>query len=101
MPKIVRLKDKHTKLQSDYQHINQSDKYYNTKQWKELRVEYKRNHPLCEECLSNGIIKPTEHIHHKIEFLKGNTEAERERLLLDPNNLEALCLECHRKKHGG
>lgn len=96
MPTITRLKDV-TKRQPKKQ--NQSAKYYNSKQWKSLRLNYYRLHPLCEECLAKGITKPAEHIHHKIEFLTGITDEQRWQLLLDPDNLQSLCLECHYKKH--
>lgn len=99
MPTLKLLKHKHTKLFQPYDKENQSQMYYDSKLWRELRKVYKIEHPLCEECLSKGIVKPAVHIHHKIEFLKGSNEAERWNLLLDPNNLQALCLECHHKKH--
>ena len=99
MPIIKRLHDKHTHLYSPYVTTDQSQQYYNTKSWKTLRKEYLSLHPLCEECLKNNIIKPAVHIHHKREFLKGVTDEERWSLLLDPNNLQALCYECHKSKH--
>ena len=41
---------------------------YNTTQWKELRLLYLQNNPLCELCLENEIIKSATDIHHKKEL---------------------------------
>lgn len=94
MPTIPRLKDKSTKKEP-----KQSKKYYDSKQWKSLRNNYYRLHPLCEMCLEEGITTPAEHIHHKVEFLKGITEEQRWYLLLDPNNLQSLCTKHHYEVH--
>lgn len=72
---------------------------YNTSQWKNLRRNYFILHPLCEECLKRDIIKPTEEIHHIKPILTGKTKLEMESLAYDPNNLIALCKECHHKQH--
>lgn len=83
----------------DYDRENQSTKYYNSKQWKQLRNMYIRHHPLCEMCLNRDISRPAQHVHHKKEFLKGSTDEERWKLLLDYDNLQSLCLDCHHKVH--
>lgn len=98
MPTITRLKDV-TKRKPKRE--NQSAKYYNSKQWKSLRLNYYRLHPLCELCLEEGKTTPTEHIHHIIPFLTGITEEQRWSLLLSPDNLCALCLSHHKKIHSG
>ena len=65
---------------------------YQSKQWKELRKAYYEAHPLCERCLQD--------IHHKLSpFKRGLTEEEKYRRAFDPNNLMALCVECHIKEH--
>ena len=82
-----------------YKHDSNSAKYYNSIQWKRLRNYYIRRHPLCEECLSKGIVKPAEECHHKRPFLLGVTEEDRWTLLTDEDNLRALCKECHDEAH--
>lgn len=73
---------------------------YNTKQWKELRDYMRMAHPLCEDCLKNGKITPTEEIHHiRSPFRIGLSPEEKYRLAYDVNNLVALCKECHIKRH--
>lgn len=92
-------KNKHYIKQEPYKHDNQSSKYYNSKGWANLRNAYIVNHPLCEECLKEDIITPAQHVHHKIEFLRGSSDGERWNLLLDPENLESVCVNCHHKLH--
>ena len=78
---------------------NNSQIFYNDIRWKRLRNWYIKQTPLCEECLKNGISTPAEHIHHKIPFMSGKDTEDKWRLLLDPLNLEALCIDCHHKIH--
>jgi len=54
-------------------------------------------HPLCEDCLAKGVVKPAEHIHHKRSPFMGSEVNWA--LLTDPNNLRALCAQCHRLEH--
>ena len=67
--------------------------------WNRLRNSYIHEHPLCELCLLNGRSVPAEEVHHKRPFSTGKTEEERFSLLLDRNNLMALCRSCHHKIH--
>ena len=73
--------------------------YYRSHLWHDLRNSYIREHPLCEECLSNGIIKPAEEVHHKTPFSQGANAEERWELFLDMDNLQSLCHDCHKEKH--
>lgn len=82
-----------------YKKDNNSAKYYNSIQWKRLRNYYIRRHPLCEECLSKGIVKPAEEVHHKLPFIYGITEEDRWNRLTDEDNIIALCKECHVEAH--
>lgn len=73
---------------------------YQTKQWRDLRNLYLIQHPLCEKCLEEGKVTETQDIHHKLSpFESGISEAEKQRRLLDWNNLQALCKECHSLTH--
>lgn len=75
-------------------------KLYNNRKWRELRDAYLVEHPLCERCLESGVTSPTEEIHHKHSpFKEGLSENERYQLLLDWDNLEALCKPCHLHEH--
>lgn len=98
MPTINRNKITYKEL--PYKHVNDvSAKYYNTKQWKNLRNYYIRRNPLCEICLSKGIVKPANEVHHLRPFLTGKTDDERWKLLTNEDNLQSLCYECHDEVH--
>lgn len=72
---------------------------YNTYRWRKLRLYYLSEHPLCEQCLKNGIKKLAEHVHHCEEISTGNSNEQMIQLAFDINNLEALCKECHQNEH--
>ena len=75
-------------------------KLYNNRKWREIRDAYLVEHPLCERCLESGVTSPTQEIHHKHSpFKEGLSENERYQLLLDWDNLEALCKPCHLHEH--
>lgn len=74
-------------------------KSYQTKQWRDLRLAYIQLHPLCELC-GEDKVNPSVDVHHKLSPFEPNIgEAEKQRRLLDWNNLMALCKECHSKIH--
>lgn len=101
MPTINRT-NKIQEKKVDYPHHNNiSAKYYNTSRWHNLRDWYIKQHPFCELCESKGIVRLAEEVHHKTEFLRGQTEEERWKLLTDVDNLQSLCCECHNNIHYG
>lgn len=70
------------------------------REWNRLREWYIVRHPFCEECLKRGIMdQPAEEVHHKTPIGTGHGFADMKRLAYDPNNLEAVCHECHKKIH--
>ena len=94
MPTIPKLSDNKKPRKS-----SQYAKYYNSGAWYRLRNLYIREHPLCEICLEEDKTTPAEEIHHKIPFSTGCNNQERWKLLLDKNNLQALCKEHHKQLH--
>ncbi len=73
-------------------------KFYSSKAWQDCRNEYiKRAHYLCENCLKQGIYKPAEIVHHKIEITPRTINIPEIALSFD--NLEALCRDCHSTMH--
>lgn len=74
---------------------------YNNKKWKKVRLAYIMEHPLCERCLSRGVINGNSiQIHHKQSpFDEGLTEVERLERLLSWDNLESICPKCHGNEH--
>ena len=61
--------------------------------WSKVRTNYIRKNPLCAICLEHGKVTPATVVHHKIPIDKGGP-------ILDTNNLQALCRDCHEILHG-
>lgn len=59
--------------------------------WNKLRNAYIAEHPLCERCEAQGHITEAKEVHHKEQF-----QGIDDPLRLDPNNLESICISCHR-----
>ena len=57
--------------------------------WKKLRARFLLQHPLCEQCGSEGRLTPAEEVHHILSLASGGTN--------DEGNLMALCKSCHSK----
>ena len=81
-------------------------KLLNQKRWKQLRMTYLQEHPLCERCYREGIeqkgkpyIRSAIDVHHKVPVESAHTIQEMEQLAYDWNNLQALCIPCHVKTH--
>lgn len=98
MPYLNKLpkKEKSTQHnQTDMRKLRQDA--YNQTSWRKLRTTYLKQHPLCEECLKTGKVTPASSVHHiKTPFSKGEVN---QFLLLDYNNLESVCHECHAEIH--
>lgn len=67
--------------------------------WSRLRLAYLMEHPLCERCLKDGKTKEAEEVHHVTPISRGRTPLEMMDLMLNENNLMALCKECHHRIH--
>lgn len=72
--------------------------FYQSKQWQTTRTLYlKTVNGLCEDCLAKGIYTPAEHIHH-LKHLNSNNINDP-RIAYGFDNLRAVCIECHNKRH--
>ena len=74
-------------------------KFYSTSKWRKCRAAYLSEHPCCERCEKAGIISVAVHVHHKTELNEDNYLDPM--IALNPDNLEALCFNCHQKEHHG
>lgn len=81
-----------------YKHNRQSEKYYNTLQWKNLRNSYIKEHPFCQKCLEEGRVTLAEEVHHITTILSAPEEF-RYAVLTDDQNLVSLCKKCHSEVH--
>jgi 5-methylcytosine-specific restriction enzyme A len=61
--------------------------------WRTLSERYRAHHPLCVDCLGDGVVTPAQEVHH-IQPIEIAPE-----LRLDWDNLVSLCKKCHRKRH--
>lgn len=74
-------------------------KFYHSRSWQDVRAYvWDRAHGLCEMCLERGEIKPADVVHHKTPLSEKNMGDVD--VTLNPENLIALCNECHTEVHG-
>lgn len=72
--------------------------FYSSKAWQRTRKAYaKSKGNLCEICLANGLYKPCEIVHHRIELTPDNINNAN--ITLSWNNLQCVCRECHAAIH--
>lgn len=76
---------------------DEQNKFYTSLKWRKLRKQYLYEHPICERCAAIGIAAVAKHVHHIIELTESNYKDPN--ISLNPDNLEALCFDCHRKEH--
>ena len=72
---------------------------YNSREWKELRIQKLRSNPLCERCEQQGFVRSAHCVHHITPIETAATMEEMRRLAFNPANLMSLCDECHHKIH--
>jgi 5-methylcytosine-specific restriction endonuclease McrA len=76
----------------------EQEAFYKSYKWKQVRKAYfKQAKGLCEICLSKGLIKQGEIVHHKIEM--DSEKIHNERLAYGFDNLQLVCRECHARIH--
>lgn len=74
--------------------------FYASQVWRDTRAAYRKSRGgLCERCLAKGLIKPAAIVHHKIYITADNVDDPN--VVLNWDNLEALCRECHEDEHRG
>ncbi len=73
-------------------------KFYHSKRWEGVRrLVWDRAQGLCERCKSRGVLKPADVVHHKIPLSPENMDDPD--VSLNPDNLVALCHDCHTEVH--
>ena len=71
----------------------------NSREWRDLRTEVIREHPLCQRCEAQGRITPSRCVHHIQPVESGRTERECFELAFRKTNCQALCYQCHAEIH--
>lgn len=80
---------------------------YNSREWKELRIQKLRANPLCEQCIKDGeaagvpggYVSSATCVHHIIPIETARTKDEMRQLAFNWNNLMSLCKSCHARIH--
>ena len=82
---------------------------YNSREWKELRIQKLRVNPLCEQCIKDGeaigipggYIRSATCVHHIVPIETAKTKDEMRRLAIDCGlqGLKSLCFACHARIH--
>ena len=67
--------------------------------WRALRNAYLSEHPQCEECLSRGIYRAANCVHHIVPCETAIDLKQMEMLMYSVSNLRALCTQCHADIH--
>ena len=70
-----------------------------TNKWLRLRRAKLTSNPICERCQAEGRITPSREVHHVTPVEDGLTARDKQTLMYDSNNLQALCHDCHVKTH--
>ena len=75
-------------------------KLINTRKWQKLRLQaLSKTNYLCAVCLKNDITTPATEVHHIAPVETGANLLHMKQLCYDPNNLIAVCKECHKNEH--
>ncbi|MGM9688179.1 MAG: HNH endonuclease signature motif containing protein [Alloprevotella sp.] len=67
--------------------------------WLRLRRDILTAHPLCQCCQQIGKVTPATEVHHVRPVEEAIGQTERKHRMYDPNNLMALCHDCHVRIH--
>ena len=74
--------------------------FYVSREWRTCKEAYlQKVGRICERCAKKGYIVQAEQVHHKIKLTPENIKDPR--ISLNPENLEALCTDCHQAEHAG
>jgi len=92
-PRYERLKETDKKNNINFKSV------YNTNTWRKIRLQFLMQNPLCGRCLKLDKINSAVDVHHIIPISTVDTIIEKRTLGFDWNNLESLCIECHKKEH--
>ena len=72
---------------------------YNSREWKELRIQKLRANPLCEVCEQEGIVTSAHAVHHRHPIEDSTSKAEMRKWAFMWENLVSVCDACHAKIH--
>lgn len=76
----------------DLKTISGRNRFYNSKEWRALRLVVLTETPFCVNCLKTGIKVLASECDHIIDI------KDRPDLVFNKDNLQSLCKSCHSKK---
>lgn len=98
----LNLPKKHYENTSKKSNKRNSDDHkwvYNTQRWRELRLIYLSEQPLCQECLKQNHLRSACEVHHCKPISQFKTKELKQFWGLNKENLKGLCTECHKAEH--
>ena len=78
-------------MQFDFKTYEGRQRFYQSTQWKKIKQYKKQLNPLCEICLKNNKLTPTEDIHHIHDLIDVPTYENATNI----DTLQSLCKSCH------
>ena len=72
---------------------------YNSREWRELRIQKLRANPLCEVCQQEGFVTSAHAVHHRHPIEESTSKAEMRKWAFMWDNLVSVCDACHAKIH--
>ena len=86
------VKSRADSLQKSFKDISKvNSSFYNSRQWRKLRLMILERDPLCKMCEKRGKIITANVVDHTEPINKGGDK-------LNTNNLQGLCTRCHNSK---
>jgi len=79
------------KLNLDFSSREARQAFYRSSSWLRLRDAKLYAKPICEICITKGIVTPAQDVHHKIDI------KDQPNLRLTYSNLQSLCYDCHNR----
>jgi len=98
MPSI-NIPNRHSKKRVATTSKKAAQHIYQDKRWRPLREEKLRCNPLCERCEAAGKSRFAQEVHHITPFMSVMNIVLRDQLAFDFDNLESLCIDCHKLEH--
>ena len=78
------------KIQTRKLNRESRQKIYQTTEWKKLRLAKLQQNPLCEPCLTKGVVTPAIDIHHIDSFTKYDGTKSWQQLLTMPTYYQCV-----------
>ena len=72
---------------------------YNSREWQSLRLRKLTANPLCEVCLSKGLVESARVVHHITPIETATDYQSMRAIAFRYDNLQSLCFQCHSDIH--